>query len=92
MRTHQRLHGCGAADAPPAILPSSLTTVLLFSSFHPAATAACHIDQAPPREKLEERMNLLHLRCNKDGGEKEMMVFTQQSCLSENRRKNETEG
>lgn len=37
-------------------------------------------------------MNLLRLHSNKDGGEKEMMVFTQQSCLSENMRKNEMEG
>lgn len=84
-RTHQRA-------AAAAILPSSLTTFLLFSSFHPATAAACRIDQAPSGEKLEERMNLLRLSCNKDGGGEEMMVFTQQSCLSENMRRNEMEG
>lgn len=89
MRTHQRADGC---DAAPAILSSSLTTFLLFSSFHPAAEAACRIDQAPSGEKLEERMNLLRLGRNKDGGGEEMMVFTQQSCLSENMRKNEMKG
>lgn len=89
MRTHQRVHGC---DAAAAILPSSLTTVLSFSSFHPAAEAACRIDQAAAGENLEERMNVVRLGCNKDGGEEEMMVFTQQSCLSENMRTNEMKG
>lgn len=43
-------------------------------------------------EDLEERMDLLRLGADEDGGETEMMVFTQQSCLSENMRKNEMEG
>lgn len=37
-------------------------------------------------------MDLLHLGWNKDGGEQEMRVFTQQSCLSQNMREHEMKG